>query len=255
MPTRNSENVHDQKHGLLVELLLVVHVVRAVGYPELEDLVAALHEELEEELHSVLEVLRVDGLQPASDTRHLLVVLSCCENSESSCHVSPDQSEPRPGPFLARAGASPATGGGFGHAGKRGRVHQGLQPGQAFRVGALCGLFPMGRWDVVKAQCLAAGVATAWATAAMITAEERVAEGKAEVMAEVATPTGGGRWRARRRCRWRGRRWRRQDDGVSVGGSGKDVRRSRGSGSGGDGLSTVLCAPMADSQPRRNLPI
>ena len=45
------------------------------------------------------------------------------------------------------------------------------------------------------------------ATAAMITAEERVAEGKAEVMAEVATPTGGGRWRARRRCRWRGRRW------------------------------------------------
>jgi len=33
----------------------------------------------------------------------------------------------------------------------------------------------------------------------MITAEERVAEpeGKAEVMAEVATPTGGGRWRAR----------------------------------------------------------
>jgi len=119
-------------------------------------------------------------------------------------------------------------------------------------LGLFAGRFP---WDVVKAQCLAAGVATAWATAAMITAEERVAEGKAEVMAEVATPTGGGRWRARRRCRWRGRRWRRQDDGVSVGGSGKDVRRSRGSGSGGDGLSTVLCAPMADSQPRRNLPI
>ena len=43
-------------------------------------------------------------------------------------------------------------------------------------------------------------------------------------------------------------------DGVSVGGSGKDVRRSRGSGSEGDGLSTVLCAPMADSQPRRNVP-
>jgi len=55
-------------------------------------------------------------------------------------------------------------------------------------LGLFAGRFP---WDVVKAQCLAAGVATAWATAAMITAEERVAEGKAEVMAEVATPTGG----------------------------------------------------------------
>ena len=41
--------------------LLLVQVVRAVGHPELEDLVAALHEELEEEFHPVLELLEVNA--------------------------------------------------------------------------------------------------------------------------------------------------------------------------------------------------